>query len=456
MGIGYLQLTVHSESDKYLVGNPQMTHFKSVYLRHTNFAIENYALYPVGDTYMPASSNWGKQFYVDIPKNGDLLHRCYIRIDLGFTKDVKEDGLPENVSEITPNNIEKFMAISALSLIEHVEVTIGDQVIDRHTGHWLHIYNELFLNESKNFQLCQMINLHKILTSKTHNMVYIPLSFWFNRNPGLSLPLLALQYSPVRIHFKLSRKDKVVSNATAVQLASHTQINGIHLVAEFIHLDKAEQRLFSANKHEYLIEQVQYSEKNLVSPRESEEYFHKILLPFNHPVKELFWVFQDENSSQDMNTILHTRTNSATQRFNYWRRLDSATKSSHMKEATVCINGKDVFECRHYNYFLNVQKYQHHSGFGYLDLSSSSLTPTDNSYINSVGSGIYCYSFALNPEEYQPSGTLNFSHIDEAELKVQVYRAADEQTHNKFVQLYALNYNVLRIMSGNGALAFLN
>lgn len=461
MGIGYLQLSVRSESDKYLVGNPQMTHFKTVYKRHTNFAIENYALHPVGDTYQSETSNWGSTFYVDIPNNGDLLHRTYLRFNLGFTEPVDDSSAP-GPTAITPDSIRESVAISALSLLEYVEVTIGDQVIDRHTSNWLHIYNELFLSETKNYQLCQMINLHHILTSKTNNIVYIPLSFWFNKNPGLSLPLLALQYSPVRIRFKMSKKNTVVKNVSPSNVMNKILVRDIQLIGEFIHLDQEEKNLFSTCKHEYLIEQVQCNERNVINTSESEDYFHKILLPFNHPVKELFWFFQDKESSKDMesNTLVTARTNTIHNRFNFWRLLDSETKSSQLKEATVCINGNDIFESRHYNYFLNVQKYQHHSGFGYLDLSSSTANTTDLDFINSVGSGIYCYSFGLNPEEYQPSGTLNFSHIDDAELKVKVfqdYGPPDPSTPpTKTIQLYAVNYNVLRIFSGNGALAFIH
>lgn len=467
MGIGYIQLTVKSESDKYLVGNPQMTFFKSVYRRHTNFAIENFALNFVGDTCQGPSSNFGNTFYLEIPKNGDLLHRCYIVFDMSLVPDTNAG---ESVNDLI-TKVEKNVAVSAFSLIDYVEVLIGDQVIDRHSGDWLHIYNELYRTEGKNYQLCQMINLHKILTNKNKNLVYIPLSFWFNKHSGLALPLLALQYSDVRLRFKLSRKNTIVQadQTSGVDMPRKISIDNIQLLAEFIHLDEQEKRLFSSNKHEYLIEQVQISERNIIpakndlSKADYENYFHKILLPFNHPVKEILWTIQDTSSPEDASGASYSggdsRTNKINNRFNYWSKLDSDSKESSMIEAQVCVNGRDIFECRHYNYFLNVHKLQHHSGFGYLDLSSASLGSDDPDYINSLGSGIYCYSFALHPEDYQPSGSLNFSHIDDAELKLKVFRDTFTNTDaqkDKFIRLYAVNYNVLRIMSGSGGLAFIN
>lgn len=465
MGVGYFQLTVKSEQDKYLVGNPQFTYFKSVHKRHTNFALENRILNFVGETTLNTNSNLGKKYYTKIPKIGDLLHRMYIVFEL------------EGLGNL--DSIEKELGITAHGLIEYVQVSIGDQVIDKHTGDWLHIYTELFGKGS--YSLCDMINTH-LNTKSNHSpelkmkdgLVYVPLQFWFNRNIGLSLPLLALQYSDVKLDLQLNRRN-MISNLDS---SKTIKINQIHLLAEFIHLDKDERLLFSSNNHEYLIEQIQINDrlnvpfKKEMSDENYENYIHKFELPFNHPVKELIWVLQDSNSSHDSKGVSYVsqeRENRGNNLFNYWRNLDWKNQADQLLEATISLNGTEMMDPQKAIYFRNVQKYQYHSDFGYDNLKY--LNQTKDFYSNvdyTLGSGIYSYSFALYPENYEPSGSLNFSKLDKAELRLKIRRdifnnTKNDQSNNtyfnlnsKILKIFALNYNVLRIMSGHGGLVFQN
>lgn len=470
MGIGYFQLTVINENDKYLIGNPQFTFFKSVYKRHTNFAKENVYLNFVGDTNISESSTFNKNLYTIIPKNGDLVHKMYISVECEST--------------ISTSKLFNNMTNSAFALIDYIEVAIGDQVIDRHTGEWLHIYNELFNSEDTNRGLVKMIDIlsntkqpsTSLYNNQTDGLVYIPLSFWFNKYPGLSLPLLALQYVDLKISVKLNNKNKILNDPKQINT---TKINKIQLLTEFIHLDSEEKLLFASKPHEYLIEQVQYGEQQHIEKKDDytdpvkyNNYQHKFELHFNHPVKEIFWVIQDEqNASASNNNSTFNKFPRGNHLYNFWRDLDDSNRFNQLIDATISLNGNDIFEPLHMNFFDSIQKYQYHSGFGYPDFILDSDAAVFNSQIEGVtkkqyklnlskGSGIYCYSFALNPEEYQPSGTLNFSKLDRAELKLRInsYDSSNslKTTSQKYLRTYALNYNVLTITSGSAGLLFQN
>lgn len=453
MGIGYFQLTVVNENDKYLIGNPQFTFFKSVYKRHTNFAKETVLLNFTGNTEIPATASFNQRFYATVPKNGDLVHKMYLAISL--RSDISTSG----VSNINFTN-------NAFSLIDSVEVALGDQVIDKHSGEWLHIYNELFVNEDKNQNICDMIDIYRNAKQPSGSrlggdgMVYIPLNFWFNRSPGLALPLIALQYVDVRINLRLNNKNKILNVPSS---ACNLNIDNIQLLTEFIHLDTEEKLLFSSNQHEYLIEQLQYTSKQPIdkktdytNPADYVKYQHKFELPFNHPVKELLWVIQDDKSKDEVKTARGNHL------FNFWRDLDDTNRKHQLVKATVSLNGNELFEPLHANYFHSVMKQQHHSGFGYVDLAVTGGLTNQYNIDLSKGSGIYCYSFALYPEDYQPSGTLNFSKLDKAELRVNISNY--DQTENtttpsnvqKYLRIYAVNYNILKIVSGSGGLLFQN
>ena len=443
MGLGYFQLSVTNEEDKYLVGNPEFTYFKALYKRHTNFAIENVVLNFSGETKM--DNNYGKKIYTNIPKNGDLLHRMYLIIDTDYLG--THDELIDNIG------------VSAFSLIDYIELSIGDQVIDKHTGEWLHIYHEHFIDNSKNSLLCEMINIHNTTknTDELHRdkdgLLYIPLIFWFNKNPGLALPLLALNNSNIKLSVKFSSKNKIYNSKN---LNKKFIINSVQLLAEYIHLDTEEKRLFATNSHEYLIEQLQYNDFNNVPQKleefavddDYEKYFHKFNIPFNHPIKELFWCIQD---SSDNNQKLNIGNNI----FNYWLDLNTDKRQHQVIEGYITLNGKELFEPKSSNYLMSVLKYQYHSGYGYTDLNVKKNEGADTFTIRyDKGSGIYCYSFALFPEKYQPSGSLNFSALDKVELNLRLRRKKDNTGNQKLIKFFAINYNILKIVSGQGGLLF--
>ena len=439
MGLGYLTLSIKSEQDKYLTGNPSFTFFKSVYKKHTNFAIDYQFVNLVGDS----SNSLGKKVYVEIPKNGDLLHRMYISIDLR-TKD-----------EVTLNKITPL----AYSLIEYVDLFLGGQRVDRHYGTWLHIWHELNESADKQLALSEMISNHPADETSKTNKLYIPLRFWFNNNIGTALPLIALQYNDIKLEIKLADKTQVnkycqnTTDAITVSQDLSVNINQIQVLCEFIHLDSDERRMFASNSHEYLITQLQTSLHNPINlyKSESQESYekmhHKTQLRFNHPIKELTWVFQDSSGLiYKNNDFLYKYTNDGILSNNYWNGF--RVGDDHMIGANLVLNGKDMTEELPSSFYRNVQHYQYHSGCNLKAINdinqnnNSSICPSKK-YINyPKGSGIYSYSLCLSPENSQPSGSLNFSNLETAELKYRLFKK--DPFYNYTVKVSTNNhYNIL-------------
>jgi hypothetical protein len=424
-------------------------------------------------------------------------------------------------------------------MISQVEVEIGGQRIDRQYGDWMHIWNQLTLSKKQERGYYKMVGQTTQLTyitdpdfsegdsacdtgASVHNVceprnalpettLYIPLQFWFCRNPGLALPLIALQYHEVRINVDLRPIDECLwavetLNGGGKATNAYTKsLVAASIYVDYIFLDTDERRRMAQNPHEYLIEQLQFTGDESVGSSSS-----RIRLNFNHPCKELVWVVQpDEHvnycgsleKDHLMNRIL------GAQPFNYSDSVDALPNALHafstsagftsgdfvngsglfndlpgtasgtlmnsswsgdhndngagssvgdagafvMAEtaldmhcwgenpvvtAKVQLNGQDRFSEREGTYFDLVQPYQHHT--------------------RAPDTGINVYSFALRPEEHQPSGSCNFSRIDNATLQLVLSSNTVSGSNTAKVRVYATNYNVLRVMSGMGGLAYSN
>jgi hypothetical protein len=265
----------------------------------------------------------------------------------------------------------------------------------------------------------------------------VPLMFWFNRNPGLALPLIALQYHEVKINLDLEQDTKLKSTTggTTPVLGSA----GIKFWVDYIYLDTDERRRFAQVSHEYLIEQLQFTGDETLAAATK-----RVDLSFNHPVKELIWVSQ---------TTAQARAAADGNQPCQFTDIGFST-------AKLQLNGQDRFQERRPEYFLNVQTYKHHTHMPRADRNlalrykaddaNTSATPTWEVLTQTNKQHIYVYSFALNPEEHQPSGTCNFSRIDNATLVLTGAAVTG------ILKVFAVNYNVLRIMSGMGGLAYSN
>ena len=421
MGGGLLQLVADGAQDVSLTGNPQITFFKVVYRRHTNFALE-----AIEQTFNGTPA-FDTRVVCQISRNGDLIHRVYLQVRL-------------------PSDGDNYCKFFGLRLIDYVEVEIGGQRIDKQYSHWMYIWNELTLPEGKRNGYNDMVGAKGGSVSSTdmNKTLYIPLEFWFCRNVGLALPLIALQYHEVKInlHFDTQKNCSTGTTATATPFA------GASLWVDYIYLDTDERRRFAQMSHEYLIEQVQYTGPESI---ESTTSSSKIKLNFNHPCKELIWFVGNSSSNgnnwfnytNSLNSLTTEKTRSefnAKLVFNGKIIKSDGTNGSKnpIIKAKLVLNGNDRFAERQGSYFNLIQPYQHHENIP-------------------ANAGINVYSFGLKPEEHQPSGTLNMSRIDTAVLNVtfdSTYTTNNAGALSFYI--YAVNYNVLRILSGMGGLAYSN
>ena len=489
MGGGLLQLVAYGAQDVYLTGNPQITFFKVVYRRHTNFAMEAI------EQSFNGNPSLGSRVSVLITRNGDLINRVYFKATLKESLGVSDKGVA-------------LVPYAGLRLLKSVELEIGGQRIDKHYSEWMYIWNELSMPVGKKNGYLNMVcgnlqNTCTYLTSGSTKDIYVPLEFWFCRNVGLALPLIALQYHEVKINIEFASISEMIDKhpgnyvdsmledlSTTAPTANNTdnydgslELESPQLWVDYIFLDTDERRRFAQLSHEYLIEQLQFTGSERIS-KGGPDSLRAVRLNFNHPCKELIWVIRPEeeswttsNKSQPLRlyedseavpTIFRTTSGSKP----YWNNFtdnsfneytaggdgseeelssgtDAADAGNAVKKRTsrfasknpcvkakLQLNGNDRFSEREGTYFSIVQPYEHHEN-----------TPVVNS--SATASGINIYSFALKPEEHQPSGTLNMSRIDSAHLQI-------SSKVNGIVSVYAINYNVLRILSGMGGLAYSN
>jgi len=555
-----MQLVAYGAQDVYLTGNPQITFWKVTYRRHTNFAMES-----IEQTFN-GQADFGRRVQCTVSRNGDLAYRTYLQVTL------PEVAQPATAGK---NVFARWLDNPGEQLISMVEVEIGGQRIDKQYGDWMHIWNQLTLTSEQEEGYNKMIGNTTQLTYLTdpafaeiasacntnnapdavcaprkalpETTLYVPLQFWFCRNPGLALPLIALQYHEVKINIELRPIDECLwavnnlghatekSDLKSPDGAYNQSLVAASLYVDYIFLDTDERRRMAQNPHEYLIEQLQFTGEESVGSSSN-----KLKLNFNHPCKELIWVVQADSqvdycSSYQAGTVLMKALGA--QPFNYTDTVDALPNSiaafsnlnalrgrqlggtnaargntsfinadglfqdpgadelggndgvewgdvvtgpasgavlydtngafpdsggqndsgvsdagafvlaetakklhcwgqNPVITAKLQLNGQDRFSEREGTYFDVVQPFQHHT--------------------RHPDTGINLYSFALRPEEHQPSGTCNFSRIDNATLQLVLSAACIGGDDTAKVRVYATNYNVLRIMSGMGGLAYSN
>ena len=420
MAGGLMQLVAYGAQDVYLTGNPEVTFFQAKYKRHTNFAMEN-----IEQTVNGTAADSGR-VSVTVARNGDLVGDMYVELQSAAAASITSNGTDDSC----------WVAERAIS---SVELSIGGQRVDKHYQKWWRLYSELYLDESKK------ATWGKMTTATANSTVYLPLIFFFNRNPGLYLPLIALQYHEVRIDFDL-----------ASDFSTYLNTGTFKVWANYVYLDTEERRRFAQKGHEYLIEQVQHTGTDTVTTAATKQ----VRLSYNHPVKELVWCFDsgvartkmwnftskgavddiilecDPTGIADSNAFVSTSVSGAP--LLKLGTAGTAAADAFTEEVNgpldtfkLVLNGQDRFKEQKGKYFNQVQPHFHHSGSPYA--------------------GVYSYSFALKPEEHQPTGTCNFSRIDNAQVSVTMNTTDATNMH-----MFATNYNVLRIQSGMGGLAFSN
>jgi len=435
MAGGLMQLVAYGAQDVYLTGNPKVTFFQAVYKRHTNFAMEN-----IEQTVNGTASNNGR-VSVTVARNGDLIGDMYIEL-------------------MTLTSLSPYAGTAADSgcwaaerAIKSVELSIGGQRIDKHYQLWWRLYSELYLDESKKASYGKMTSKATVANGGAQT-VFLPLIFFFNRNPGLFLPLIALQYHEVRLDFDLSS-----------EFSHYTDGSTFKVWGNYVYLDTEERRRFAQKGHEYLIEQVQHTGSDTVASGASRQ----VRLSYNHPIKELVWCFNNggssgatmwnftSNATVDDQVVLTSNpiadegvvptsvgsgapalvcgagTNGGSSSWTEDGEVSDTASVGPLETFKLILNGQDRMKEQKGKYFNQVQPFNHHTGNPYP--------------------GVYAYSFALRPEEHQPSGTCNFSRIDNAQVAVTLKADCD---NSQTMHMFATNYNVLRVQSGMGGLAFSN
>lgn len=428
---GLIQLTVTGKENKVLTGQPEMTFFRYAYKQHTNFATES-----IAQTFS-GNADFGEKISATISRNGDLLTDLTLVIDL---PDVNEEA--QNVCLEDVEKTAKYNWVNAIGhrIIEYVNIEIGGQQVDQHTGDWLELHSELFLKESHRQSYNEMVgkkDFYYVTGENQKIKLYIPLQFWFCKESGLALPLVALQYHDVKLNVKLrplkdclafSKYDPVTQTTsnTLPALLPSVKISSIKLLNDYVYLDVCERTWYAQNSHKYLIQQVQHNMETVIDNTRT----HKMFLSFNHPCKEILWHLKRHNPS-------HT---------NDWRNFGMTENTDKylwgpksndpiMKSMTLFLNGHERVEERDAEYLRLVNSHRYHS-------------QTAKNYI-------YSYSFALHPEDSQPSGALNLSLIDEAFINLKLNTDDVATGNNLTLNAYATNYNMLIITQGMGGLAFM-
>ena len=513
MGGALMQLVAYGAQDVFLTGNPEITFWKVSYRRHTNFAMES-----IEQTFS-GQADFGRRVTCTISRNGDLAFRTYLQVTL-----------PEIDQNMNSSGAvyARWLDYPGEQLIAQVEVEIGGQRIDRQYGDWMHIWNQLTMSSDQAKGYEQMVGQTTQLTYLTdpdfanvngpcaastgpaqvcaprnalpETTLYIPLQFWYCRNPGLALPLIALQYHEVKINLDLRPIGECLwavtdlTSGSSVSSAYQQGLVAASLYVDYVFLDTDERRKMAQNPHEYLFEQLQFTGDESVGSSSN-----KIKLNFNHPCKELVWVVQPDANVDYCSSLIAGETLFKTlgaQPFNYTDAIDALPNAyqafggveatsgvdafinasglfespdaadsagnpvqsavsdagtfvlaetalnlhcwgeNPVVTAKLQLNGQDRFSEREGTYFDVVQPYQHHT--------------------RAPDTGINVYSFALRPEEHQPSGTCNMSRIDNATLQLVLSTNAIGGDATAKVRVYATNYNVLRVMSGMGGLAYSN
>lgn len=445
-GGGLLQLVATGKQDLFLTGNPQISFFKMVYRRHTNFAVESQAMYFDG------TPNFGQRITCLIPRRGDLLGKTYLEVVLPQISD-------------TDGNLLSYTNSIGHALIQEITFEVGEQEIDRQTGEWMEIWTQLTTPAGQRDALNEMIgrvepynmvDLQPGMSSDGLHLL-IPLQFYFCSNPGMYLPLLALQYSPIRINITLRPLQQLFwipppqapftqenwMPAVSTQVSCTTQIVSMQLWGDFVYLDVEERRRFVTGTHEYIIEQVQYTPPYSLTAAQTTA---TISVEFNHPIKEFIFVVQRDAMDNRNEWFNYSNLAIGEQTpilvLPYVNSNSPSGRIDMISSAKLQLDGYDRFSERNGQYFRLSQPYDHHT-----------TTP--------VNSFIYDYSFALRPEDAQPTGTMNASRIDSITWQIQMNQVLSnplmplwQQRGNSHIVVYGHNYNIFRVINGFGGVLF--
>tara|TARA_Y100000996_G_scaffold97928_1_gene70371 strand:- start:8355 stop:9833 length:1479 start_codon:yes stop_codon:yes gene_type:complete len=492
MGGGIMQLTANGIQDEYITGNPQITFFKSVYRRHTNFAIESVQQIIDGDL---GTATTPTNSTVKISKTADLINGIYV---------------------VCPQHQD---GINATELITNSELIIGGTIMDRHTNEWMKVWNELTVDAKKKEGYKYMVGgFNSSQTINNQSSVIIPLNFWFCRHIGLSLPLISILYHDIILKIEWGINQNIYRKASSA--GTDTRSSLCEVWSDNIFLDSEERKRFGENEHEYLIEQVQIIDTINQSPSSKFK-----LNSFNHPLKEIIWTEDDTGvnkiSNEKINITINGIERLSEQYKEYYTLKQPYIHHTNIPSYNIKEHEDPIFLENPIPSTISKHKSNdaHLSPDGVnIQLGSNSIKYHDNTTLDTIGmkvgdiitlrqtpyithivtitsidtstttkeivfspniedpssmsddtdvkvniiarrdyskssyskfsKNIYVYSFCLNPEEHQPSGTCNFSRFDDCKLNFTSNVSIDK--------VFATNYNILRISNGLVNLRFSN
>jgi len=370
----------------------------SNYRRHTNFAMEE-----IQQTFQ-GTPRFGGKVPVVISRTGDLANQMTLELDI--------PSLTTNAGTIA------WVDDLACALVLQVDLEIGGSLIDRRYGKCKKVYSELTTKSEKYDgqrklwgTTNDMTTAAATLPAKTLNYM---LDFDCNNNVGLSLPMIALQYHEVKVTVTFQTLDNLLiySGGSSISTVNNSAALDASLWVNYIYLDVDERKAYAQTAQEYLFTQLQFTG--------AETYSQSSIKPrinFNHPCKEFVWICQPQANVD------------AKRYFDFGDGSIPYSQNDQMVNAKIQFNGQDRFTQRNAQYFNQNQPFFYHTRM--------------------PATGIYSYSFALNPEEHQPSGSVNMSRIDTATLLITLVNSVQI-----LFEIYAMNYNVLRVISGMGGLAY--
>lgn len=507
---GLLQLVALGVQDEKLTRKPVGFFFESSYVSYVNFALEE-----IENTFN-GTVGFGRKVQVDIQRNGDLVWQMTLAVTL------PELGQSDAVAVAAPGGVCWAPNIGH-TLLKNAEIIVGGCEIDKHYGIWFDVYDELTLSAEHLRGYHRMIGqqepqqqlsgqgiddadgvsykngvgaVHYVMDGlqtprngpvgtpyatpltipggvdpNTVNTVchpqttlHVPLRFWFNKNPGLALPLIALQFQQVRVQLEFRPRNECIAlvpatagGAAPVVDGTPELVNGV-LWVNYVYLDNDARQMMATNPHEYLIKQLQYNQGEGVTTTTP-----RLQLNFNHPTTELVWFVQEDDAVSQAAVgpnAWHVGTILVDQGFytwvpqeggNQWNNYEissyadyattlsvgvSAIQGLHfnpMNTALLRMNGQDRFSTRSGEFFNEVQPYFYHT-----------RVPESK--------GVFVYSFAINPEEHQPQGTANLSRIDTLTLNMSLKNIGAD--NGGVAHVFACNYNFFRVAGGMGGQAF--
>ena len=517
-----MQLVSTGAQDIYLTGKPEITFFKTIYRRYTNFAIE------LMEQSLSGNISFNNSASSIISMKGDLMTKMYLKITVTGTS----------------GSTGKWAFCKKLgnTLIKDISFLINGLIIDKQYGEWFNIWDNFFRNPEHdrgyNILIGNTTEATTLSSTDKSVLLYIPLKFFFNRHNGLAIPLIALQYSSIRIDIKFNeskycyiKENQYFSEGIATDFNVSLSLSDHKLLINYIFLDSEERSRFAKYSHEYLIEQVQSSgDQSIVSSLLPVTNTYDYYIQLNHPTKAIYWVIKNKNFtngtakflgingleeatkrlvlaytdfsgaitkgsyltavanvSAELQTIIEDTyatvdianeaaitlsngftsiscntllTNIQVSDINWVTTLGGTgtrntgiTNPGHvvfdvviqqpdnfslytnytgqpMVSTELKLNGHNRFSSQNANYFTYVQSYE-----------TGKCSPKD---------GLYMYSFALNPDDHQPSGTCNFSKLDTAVLNL----VLNNSITDSIISLYAVNYNVLKIEGGRGFITY--